>query len=67
MPRFKVFRHKRYVAFVDASSPKIAIAMAADVRGRDWQLVEDEVSQLAEQVGVLGPVPPVAAGGSGDN
>lgn len=66
MPRFKVFRHKRYTAFVEASSAKVALSMAADVPGRDWQLVEDEVSQLAEQVGVLGPVPPTVTA-SGDN
>lgn len=47
MPRFRVFRTKRYEAYVTASTVQLAIAMAPDVLGREWRLVEDKTEEKA--------------------
>ena len=59
MPRFKVFRTKRYEAYVDAAFANQALALALDVPGREWTLVEDkvlgEVGGLDNHVREIGP------------
>ena len=43
MPRFKVYRYKRYEAFVDALNLRTAAELAHDLPGKAWRLVEDMV------------------------